>query len=96
MEIGGTYDSYMSDNLFIVVIVTVVFVSGNVSEQLALLDHRKQKGGVVGPYISFYCPPLGQQNLHRRRFDPLGNRDTPTNETCISLVDGPQHISKYD
>ena len=30
--------SYLSENPVIVVIVTVVFVSGNVSEQLALLD----------------------------------------------------------
>ena len=60
-------------------------VSGYGGEQLALLEKEKeeQKGGEWGQYISFYRPPLGpslgQQNLDRRRFDLLGNKETPTN-----------------
>ena len=49
-----------------------------------------KKGGSGGQYISFYRPPLGptlgQQNLDRRRFDLLGNRETPTHQ-CISHME---------
>ena len=74
----------------------VSFVTGYVCEQLALLAKEEAKRGRVGAVYQLLPPPLGQQNQDRRRFDPLGNGDTPTNETCISRLDGPQHISKYD
>ena len=63
---------------------------------IGVVGKRRSKKGKSGAVYQLLPPPLGQQNRDRRRFDPLGNRDTPTNETCISRLDGPQHISKYD
>ena len=60
-----------------------------------------KKGGSGGQYISFYRPPLGptlgQQNLDRRRFDLLGNRETPTHQ-CVFHMESTcndNNIAKY-
>ena len=81
----------------------IACVIGNGGEQLVLLaKERKQKRGEWGgQYISFYRPPLGptlgQQNLDRRRFDLLGNRETPTHQ-CVFHMESTcndNNIAKY-